>query len=331
MLKIFERRNPYRETATDTIPETPAGGIILVGLGNYGSGLAEYLMQRGRPVVGVDFDPAAIDKWRARGIPVLYGDIADPELHEHLPLGRVRWVVSTVRLRDLNLSLLHTLKHRGYDGRIALTAVNQEEVTAFREAGAHLIFRPFSDAVEQAADALAYSMDFLPENIDWPIAFLEVRIRSDASVAGRTIRDIPLRSTTGASILAVSRAGRIFYEPGPDFQIYPGDRLLTIGEPGELKEAERMLTLFEFQADKDANADRFEIAEVRVANDSKLSGRSLPDIRFRQTYGVTLVGIRRGKEQITTINPAEAVRAGDCLIVIGTTGAIEKIKKAAPL
>jgi Kef-type K+ transport system membrane component KefB/K+/H+ antiporter YhaU regulatory subunit KhtT len=329
-LKVFEMRNPYREAAIDTHKEAAATDVILVGLGNYGSGLAEYLLRRDKAILGVDFDPGALDRWRDRGLSVLYGDIADPEMHEQLPLDKTRWVISAVRSKEMNLALVQHLKKKGYDGKVVLTAVNQEEAIEYEKAGAHLVFRPFADAAEQAVDALSYAMDFLPKNVNWPIAFLEVRIRSDASVAGNTIREIPLRPMTGVSILAVSRAGRVYYDPGPDFQIYPGDRLIIMGPPGELREAETMLNHLKLAGALGAS-DRFEISEVRVADDSKLSKQSLAELRFRQTYGVTLVGIRRGKDQITTINPAERLLAGDCLIVIGTTGAVSNLKKQEPL
>jgi predicted Kef-type K+ transport protein len=87
---------------------SPRVDVILAGLGNYGSGLAEYLLQRKKSVIGVDFDPGALAFWRSRGISVLYGDMGDPEIHEQLPIHQARWVVSTVRERDLNLSLVST-------------------------------------------------------------------------------------------------------------------------------------------------------------------------------------------------------------------------------
>jgi Kef-type K+ transport system membrane component KefB/K+/H+ antiporter YhaU regulatory subunit KhtT len=329
-LKVFERRNPYRETAINTEKETASVDVILVGLGNYGSGIAEYLLRRNKVVLGIDFDPGALDKWREQGLSILYGDMGDPEIHEHLPIDKARWVISTVRSKELNLALLHNFRKEGSDCRLALTAANEEEAEAFKNAGAHLVFRPFADAAEQAADALTYAMDFLPENINWPISFLEVRIRSDAAVAGRTIRDIPLRSMTGVSVLAVSRGGQVFYEQEPDFRIFPGDRLLIMGPPGGLKEAESVLNQLEMRRDTEYG-DRFGIAEVSVGGDSQFSGQSPADLRFRQKYGVTLVGIRRGTDQITTINPAERLLAGDCLVVIGTTEAVGKLKKLEPL
>jgi hypothetical protein len=70
-LKIFERRSPYRESRNVSIRETPGVDVILVGLGRYGSGLAEDLLRRRKSIIGVDFDPSALEKWRSRGVDVL--------------------------------------------------------------------------------------------------------------------------------------------------------------------------------------------------------------------------------------------------------------------
>jgi Kef-type K+ transport system membrane component KefB/Trk K+ transport system NAD-binding subunit len=329
-LRIFERRNPYREAAIDNFKEWSSVDIILFGLGNYGSGLADYLLRRNKYILAVDFDPSVLERCCSLGMSVLYGDVADPEIHKQLPLNKAKWVISTVRSRNLNLSLLNQLKNKGYKGKIALTAVSQQEADEFEKNGAHLVFRPFADAVEQAVDSLTYTMDFLPENINWPISFVEVRIMSDASVVGNTIRDIALRSMTGVSILAVSRAGRIYYDPGPDFQIYPGDRLIIMGPPAELREAETMLNHLKAATDE-KDPGRFEIAEIKVAKDSKVSGGTLADIDIRRNHRVTVIGIKRGNNQITSVKPTEKVLGGDFLIVIGTTEAIKEFKATEPL
>ena len=323
-LRIFERRNPYRETAIDTLKKTQEIEVILVGLGNYGTGLGEYLLRREKTILGVDFDPGALDRWRKKGVSVIYGDMADPEMHEHLPLRTAGWVISTVRSKEMNLALIHNLKKDGYAGKVAVTAATDPEAAEYEQAGARLVFRPFKDAMEQAADALTYAMDFLPENIDWPINFREVRIRSDASAAGKIIKEIPL-SAAGVSVLAVSRGGRVYYEPAPDFRIFPGDRLLLMGSPTGLKDAESVLSHLEIGKTA-SDVNRFEIAEIKVADDSPISGKSLAELKFRQRYGANLVGIRRGEEQITAINPAEILRSGDCLIVIGKVDVVRGLK-----
>ena len=328
-LKIFERSNPYREAAIDTLAEKRPVEVILVGLGNYGSGLMEHLLRRKNTVMGIDFDPGALEIWRERGAPVLYGDMADPEMHEQLPLKGARWFISTVRSKEMNLALIQHLKKYGYTGKVALTATSSQEAAEFEKAGANLVFRPFHDATEQAADALTYAMEFLPKSVDWPVSFLELRIRSDAAAAGRTIQELSL-SAWGISVLAVSRGGRTFYEPRPDFRIFPADRLLLMGDPDGLKEAEAILNQLEAQREAE-DTDPFEIAEVRVLENSDLSGKSLTEIRFRQKFGANLIGIRRGEERITTINPESRLQGGDCLIVIGKSSAIQALKSLAPV
>lgn len=162
-LKLFERRHPYREMAIDASQEPPVVDVILVGLGNYGSGIAEKLLQRNKTIIGVDFDPNALIRWRTRGIPVIYGDMADPELHEQLPLPKAKWVVSTVRLPDLNFTLLELLRNRRYAGCVAVAAASLHEVELYKKAGAQIVLQPFIDAAEQATEALTRAMEMLPE------------------------------------------------------------------------------------------------------------------------------------------------------------------------
>ena len=329
-LKVFERRKPYREMLADSIKKMPSVDVILLGLGSYGSGIAEYLLLRNKRIIGVDFDPILLEKWKSRGISVLYGDMADPQIHERLPLGKAKWIVSSVRSKELNLALINLLRRYGHNGKVALTAVNEDEADLFEKSGAQIVFRPFRDAAEQAVDSLAHAMDVLPEQIDWPIAFREVRIRSGAAFAGKTVRNIPLRSKTGVSILAVSRALKVHYDPEPDFQIYPGDRLVIMGHPEDLRYAETLIN--EQNVNEEIETmDRFKIAEIAVSPDSASSGKTLRDLQFRQKHKVTVVGIRRGEKQITVQNPNQMLQGGDHLIVIGLLKAVDKLKSREPL
>lgn len=300
--------------------------VILVGLGQYGSGLAECLLRRGKKLMGVDFDPAALEKWRSRGMAVCYGDVADPEILEQLPLAHAAWVVSTVRSRELNRTLVQMLRHRGYEAKVALAAASEEEAEAFQKAGAHVVFRPFQDAAEQAADALTHAMDLLSRDVDWPVALHELRLPSGSVFAGSRLKDIPIRSATGASILAVSRAGTVHFDPGPDFPLYPGDRIVILGLPEELVQAESFLQQIQ-PASEGRDEGGLRMAEVRVAQDSGLAGRTLAGVDFRRRYGATVVGIRRGQEPIFAPGPETEIRGEDVLIVVSSAAAIEALKR----
>jgi Kef-type K+ transport system membrane component KefB/Trk K+ transport system NAD-binding subunit len=288
-LKIFERKKTYREDASKIDRDFLSVDVILVGLGNYGGGLAQQLLSRKKNIVGVDFDPAVLEKWRSRNVFVVYGDMEDPDILEQLPLNKAQWVVSTVRTRDLNLAFLKELHVKGYRGKIAFTAINEEEAKYYEKAGAHVVFRPYKDAAEQATDSLTQAMDMLPENIDWPIAFSEIRISSGSVFAGHALKNIPIRAETYVSILAVSRAGQIHYEPGPDFKVFPGDRLVIMGPPGELKKAEQLLNRLQDQQMHE-NLERFAIAEVLIAEVPKWQVRLWPNFDFARNMALLWSG-----------------------------------------
>jgi K+/H+ antiporter YhaU regulatory subunit KhtT len=60
-------------------------------------------------------------------------------------------------------------------------------------------------------------------------------------------------------------------------------------------------------------------------------GRTLADLRFRQDHEVTVVGIQRGQERITSPKASFMLEAGDHLIVVGSRDAIERLNAQAPL
>ncbi|MBN1662575.1 MAG: cation:proton antiporter [Deltaproteobacteria bacterium] len=330
-LKLFERQNPHREPLMDISETMACVDVIVMGLGGYGSGIAAQLMARKKTFIGVDFDPAALERWRSQGVFCIYGDMADPEILEQLPLTKTRWVVSTVRSKELSMALMNLLKHKRFNGKVALTAINEMEADLYQKTGAQVVFRPFSDAAEQAADALTDAMDILPDDRDLPISFREIRINPGSIFAGQTVRNIPLRSETNVSILAVSRRGAVSYSPDPDFQIFPGDRLIIVGLPTELKEAETLLNRQEVPPDEANALDQFNIDEIRLAPDSPLDGKTLAEAQFRQKYDVMVVGIRRAEEQILKTGPAQRLQADDHLLVIGSSKNVAALKRQEPL
>jgi Kef-type K+ transport system membrane component KefB len=132
--------------------------VILFGLRSYGKNLAMELYQSGISILAVDFDPEVVSSWRGEGVSTLYGDIEDLEFFDALPFAATKWVVCTIKNRDLCLILLESLKHAGYSGRIALTANTQHDREILMHAGADLVFLPYQDAAKEAADLLTDSV-----------------------------------------------------------------------------------------------------------------------------------------------------------------------------
>jgi CPA2 family monovalent cation:H+ antiporter-2 len=74
-------------------------------------------------------------------------------------------------------------------------------------------------------------------------AQLETVVVSGASsCAGRLVRELELRARTGASIVAIERAGKTLVNPGPDDEVQAGDKLLLLGSVTQLAAARPLLT-----------------------------------------------------------------------------------------
>lgn len=159
-LGAFERKVPGRE-----LDATPAQGggydVVLFGLGRFGGAIAQRLRGRGQRVLGVDFNPAAIKRWRAEGLDVIYGDASDPEFVAGLPLDSALWVVSAVPEHETGVvqddpraALVAALRALNYPGNIAVTAHSDKDWTRLGAHAPDLVLQPFQDAADQAVDLL---------------------------------------------------------------------------------------------------------------------------------------------------------------------------------
>lgn len=153
-LKIFEKKVPYREREKEGIGGDLEADLILFGLGRFGGNLLQNLHQRGFKVLGVDLNSRVVAEWNRKGVRAMYGDAEDPEFISTLPIQKAQWIVSTIPQRDINLTLLDTLHHHGYEGQKAVTTHNDQDIEILRESGADLILFPFADAAKEAAELL---------------------------------------------------------------------------------------------------------------------------------------------------------------------------------
>jgi CPA2 family monovalent cation:H+ antiporter-2 len=69
-----------------------------------------------------------------------------------------------------------------------------------------------------------------------------VEITAGSPAAGKLIRELQLRTLTGASAVGIERNGSSLINPGPDEELQVGDRVLLLGDDTQLEAASKMLT-----------------------------------------------------------------------------------------
>lgn len=163
-LGVFERSQTPREQAGPTPKDRV--DVLVFGAGRFGSAIGFRLDRAGQKVLGVDFNPVAVERWRQWGLDCEYGDATDPEFLASLPLARIAWAVSTVPSLapgvthdDHRRTLIQSLRAAGYDGRIAVTSHLSADADLLRQAGADLIIEPFQDAADRVVELLESGED----------------------------------------------------------------------------------------------------------------------------------------------------------------------------
>jgi len=139
------------EVATDGM----RGQTIIAGYGRVGRELADALHRRGEGYVVVEYNPAIVRELRARGVPVLYGDAANPVVLEHAGLAAARLLA--VLVPDVATAELATRHARRISPHLDIVArvSRAEEVARLRRAGASEVVQPeFEAGVEVIRHAL---------------------------------------------------------------------------------------------------------------------------------------------------------------------------------
>ncbi|WP_296571411.1 cation:proton antiporter [Phreatobacter sp.] len=165
LLGLFERTGSPRETrATPVADAQSSPDVVVFGLGRFGTAIGLRLQKRGIRVLGVDFNPLAVRRWRDLGLEAHFGDATDADFLAELPLPPKGWIVSTVPQHVTGLShentgttILQLTRAAGYRGRIAVASHVSTEVEALLSAGADMVLEPFQDAADRAVELLCGS------------------------------------------------------------------------------------------------------------------------------------------------------------------------------
>jgi CPA2 family monovalent cation:H+ antiporter-2 len=122
---------------------------VICGFGRVGRELAATLERRGLSYLVVEYNPLIVGELRDRGVPVVYGDAANPAVLEHAHLERA--TVLAVLIPDARTTEAVTrqarLLHPGLD--IVARVGSAEQVERLRRAGASEAVQPeFEAALE---------------------------------------------------------------------------------------------------------------------------------------------------------------------------------------
>lgn len=145
----FERdlRHPDQQTISLGSAE-----YLVIGMGGAGQAAYDRLKNEGKHAVGMDIDPARLEKNLEEGRRVFYGDIQDSEFWENLDIGRLKSIMLAITAEETKINAIHLIRKNGFKGSIYVLTMDEGEQHALKEAGATAVCLPITQAGRRLAD-----------------------------------------------------------------------------------------------------------------------------------------------------------------------------------
>jgi len=147
-------------------------------------------------------------------------------------------------------------------------------------------------------------------------------------LAGKTFSETQINTVLDLDVAGIHRGPFSELAPGPQTIIQEGDVLLVRGR----QERFQKLAGWRALADDDdigtllrLLSGPLELAEVHVAGNADLAGKSLRQVGFRQRFGVRVLALRRGGIHLDARFMEEPLQPDDALLVHGPGAALQKL------
>ncbi len=247
--------------------------VVIVGFGRVGRHLVEVLDSLRVKFVVIESDVERIQALDERGTPALYGDAANSEIMVHAHLARARALVVTAP-EDTTAQLIVTAARDLNPGLpIFARASTEAGVRQLSRAGARRVVHPelegglelvhhtllslgfprrqvheYAEAVRE--DQYEYHVDTDAEHrslhdllmASHGIEIVWLGLEAGSPLVGASLDQAAIRARTGASIVALTRGGKIVPNPKSSVVFEAHDRIGVIGEPEQIDAARALVT-----------------------------------------------------------------------------------------
>ncbi len=202
--------------------------FVVIGLGRFGSAVAEELCALGHQVLAIDTDEAAVQKMADRVTQAVVGDCRDMDVLRALGVNHARCAVVAFS-DDIGNSVLITLnlKELGIP-RIVCKARSASHEELLRRIGADQVVFPEQESGRNLAHTLNNTeiLDYIELSEHYSI----VKTGVPASWVGKSVGELAIRKQYKVNIVSVQGAdGSLQTVPLPDYVFRPGDLVFSLG------------------------------------------------------------------------------------------------------
>lgn len=203
--------------------------VCVIGLGRFGSTLAQELFQSGHDVLAIDVDEAKVQAQLDQSTYTVRADATNESILKELDVSEYDVCVVSLGSENIQSSILVSvlLKSMGVPYIIA-RAANELHGTTLERIGVDRVVYPESESARRTAHVGFETgvIDYMPIVPDFGIS----KLRPPEEMLGHTLEEAGLAGIAdrhGISVLAIRRGRTSFLHPAKDEEIKAGDVLIV--------------------------------------------------------------------------------------------------------
>jgi trk system potassium uptake protein len=209
----------------------PDDGVLVVGLGRFGTALAETLISLGHEVLGVDTDPDNVQRNAEVLTHVVEADATDEQAMRQLGAGEFGRAVVGIGT-DLEASILTTAVLSALEvPDIWAKAITMPHGRILERVGAHHVVYPEHEMGRRVAHLLTGRMI---EFVQLDEGFALVELRPPKQIVGRSLADSQVRKRHGITVVCIKPKGGAFTYATPETVPGPEDIIVVAGETAKV-------------------------------------------------------------------------------------------------
>jgi trk system potassium uptake protein TrkA len=213
--------------------------FVVVGLGNFGSGVVEMLHAQGQDVIAVDVDERKVERVRALATRAVVADGTDARALDRIGAEGADAAVVSVGT-DLATSVLAVLALQDVKvGEIYAKAISAEHAQILERLGVTEVIRPERETALRLATRLSRRLlNYLPIAVGYSLQ----EMPTPDEFAGRTLLELQLPQRYGVAVVAIHDvlADELHVVPRADYILKESDTLLLVGSDEALARISRL-------------------------------------------------------------------------------------------
>ena len=213
--------------------------FAVIGLGRFGTSIAQSLYNMGHDVLAVDLAEERVNSIMKDVTHVVQLDSTNERALRSLGLDNFDVVIVSIG-QDVQASILTTLilKELGCKNIVA-KARTELHGKVLSKIGANRVVYPEWDMGVRVAHNLASAniLDYIELSDDYSI----LEVKAPREMWGKTLRELDLRAKKGVTVLAIKQDAEVKVSPGSQNRVEAGSIMVLVGRNEDLKKIEERL------------------------------------------------------------------------------------------